>query len=102
MSLRMRALKRLWSIIDLLIVIFNLIVMIDLIANFGQKVMRCIEALLVLFLFFKSLYFLSLVSEIAPLVNIIFVILREIQNFLIIFILGIGTFVFTFWIIGKN
>ena len=76
--------------------------MIDLIANFGQKVMRCIEALLVLFLFFKSLYFLSLVSEIAPLVNIIFVILREIQNFLIIFILGIGTFVFTFWIIGKN
>ena len=98
----MRALKRLWSIIDLLIVIFNLIVMIDLIANFGQKVMRCIEALLVLFLFFKSLYFLSLVSEIAPLVNIIFVILREIQNFLIIFILGIGTFVFTFWIIGKN
>jgi hypothetical protein len=62
--------------------------------------MRCIEAFLVLFLFFKSLYFLSLVSEMAPLVNIIFVILNEIQNFLIIFVLGLGTFVFTFWIIG--
>lgn len=40
--------------------------------------MRVIEAFLVLFMFFKSLYYLSLVSEIAPLVNIIFVILREI------------------------
>ena len=78
MSLRFRALKRLWSIVDVAILVLNLIVTIDLFAQFSQKFMRVIEAFLVLFMFFKSLYYLSLVSEIAPLVNIIFVILREI------------------------
>ena len=29
-------------------------------------------------------------------------ILKEIQNFLLVFILGIFAFVFSFWIIGKN
>ena len=80
----------------------NLIVTIDLFAGFSQIFMRCIETFLVLFMFFKSLYFLSLVSEIAPLVNIIFVILKEIKNFLLVFIIGLFAFVFSFWIIGKN
>ena len=91
-----------WSIIDFLILTLNFIVTIDLVANFSIIFMRVIEAFLVLFMFFKSLYFLSLVSDIAPLINIIFVILREIKNFLLVFIIGIFAFVLSFWIIGKN
>lgn len=91
-----------WSIVDFIIIILNLIVTIDLFAGLDTIFMRCIESFLVLLMFFKSLYFLGLNSEIAPLINIIFVIFHDILNFLLVYILGIIAFVFSFWLIGKN
>lgn len=101
-SLQKRALTRFWSIIDFLIVMLNLVVTFDLFANLDKIFMRCIEAFLILLMFLKSLYFLGLVSEIAPLINIIFVIMVDIKNFIIVYAIGIIAFVFSFWIIGKN
>ena len=51
---------------------------------------------------FKSLYFLRLIDEIAPLVNIIFVIVHDIKYFLIIFFISIIAFSSAFHVIGKN
>lgn len=53
-------------------------------------------------MWFKSLYYMRLVPEIAPLVESIFVIMNDMLYFLLIFIIGIIAFTEAFWIIGKN
>jgi len=77
-------------------------VTIDLIVPFDIIVMRVFEAFLVIFMFLKSLYYLRLISDIAPLINIIFVIVKDIKYFLVVFIIGLAAFVCAFWMIGKN
>lgn len=51
---------------------------------------------------FKSLYYLGLVEEIAPLIEIIFVIVGDIGYFMVVYIIALCAFILTFWIIGKN
>jgi hypothetical protein len=43
-----------------------------------------------------------LIDEISPLVNIIFVILRDIKYFMVIFLISIIAFSSAFLVIGKN
>jgi hypothetical protein len=64
--------------------------------------MRVLEAMVILFMWFKSLYYLQLKEEIAPLVDIIFVVLREMKNFLIIYVISLIAFVQAYYILGKN
>ena len=45
---------------------------------------------------------MRLVGQIAPLVDIIFVILHDITYFLLIFIIGLVAFSHAFYVIGKN
>jgi len=50
----------------------------------------------------KILYFLRLIGEIAPLIDIIFTIIYEIRYFMMIYIIGTFSFVFAFYSIGRN
>ena len=50
----------------------------------------------------KVLYFLRLVGEIAPLVDIIFQIVKDIKYFLAIFLIAQIAFIFAFYSIGRN
>ena len=63
---------------------------------------RIIEAILIILIWFKSLYFMRLVGAIAPLVDSIFVIMREMLYFLFIFIIGIFAISYAFMILGNN
>ena len=53
-------------------------------------------------MWFKSLYFLALIPQISPLIDIIFVILRDMKYFLVIFVIAEIAFMNAFYLIGRN
>lgn len=67
---------------------------------FPIKNLRVIECVLICLMWFKSLYYMRLIPEIAPLVESIFVIMNDMLYFVLIFIIGIIAFTQAFWIIG--
>lgn len=101
-SLGMKALSRIWSIVDFNIIITNFITLINIQSEFGTSNIRIVEAILILNMWFKSMYYMRLVTEIAPLVESIFVIMNDMLYFLLIFLIGIMAFSEAFFIIGKN
>ena len=101
-SLGKRAFFRIWSIVDFIIIVTNFVTVINKYENFGIVKIRIIEAVLILSMWFKSMYYMRLVSAIAPLVESIFVIMNDMMYFLLIFIIGICAFSEAFFIIGKN
>ena len=64
--------------------------------------MRVIEAIGVLFIWFKALYYLQLIPQVAPLVDIIFVVLRDMKFFTIIYLISLVAFTQSYYILGKN
>lgn len=79
-----------------------MLITITLFMNIDVIVLRVIEAILIVFLLFKSLYFLRFVGEIAPLVDIIFVIMSDIKYFMVIFLIAEVAFITAFFCIGRN
>lgn len=61
-----------------------------------------LEAILVVFSMSKSLYFLRLSGDIAPLVDIIFVIMGDILYFMVIFVIAESGFIAAYFCIGRN
>ena len=103
LSLGWVVLARMWSIIDLLSIVFNFVLVFsDLVYQIQTKDLRIIEAFLSILMWFKSLYYLSLIGEIAPLVDIIFVIMNDIKYFTIIFAISLMAFINAFYVLGKN
>ena len=101
-SLGIKAFGRLWSQVDFFIIVTNWATVINLVWEMDLKKIRIIECILLLMMWFKSLYFLRLVNEIAPLVESIFVIMDDIKYFMLIFIIGVVAFAQAFFVIGKN
>jgi hypothetical protein len=64
--------------------------------------MRVLETLSILFMAMKSLYYLQLISKISPLVDSIFIILREIKYFLLIYSISMVAFMQAYYIFGRN
>lgn len=64
--------------------------------------MRYFEALCIVCMMMKSLYFFRLIGEIAPLVDIIFVILEDIKSFMVIYIVALVAFIIAYFVIGRN
>ena len=93
---------RIWSIVDFIIIVTNYITVINMFTPFGTDKIRLVEAVLILMQWFKSMYYMRLVTEIAPLVESIFVIMNDMLYFLLIFVIGIMAFSEAFFIIGKN
>ena len=65
-------------------------------------ILRIFEATLTFSLLCKSLYFMMLNEEIAPLINIIFKVLGDIAYFLEIFLVFEVAFILGFYCLGKN
>ena len=101
-SLGLAACTRVWSIVDFVIVITNFMTLLNKFSSLGTARIRIIEAILILSMWFKSMYYMRLVTEIAPLVESIFVIMNDMLYFLLIFLIGIVAFSEAFFIIGKN
>lgn len=91
-----------WAYLDLIILGSNLVVTFSLFGNVKLVPLRVFESILIVAIFFKSLYFLRLIGEIAPLIDIIFTILSDIKYFMAIYLISQLAFVFAFYSIGKN
>lgn len=68
----------------------------------GSPSQRVVEAVTVLVIWIKFLYYMQLVDEMAPIVHIIFQILFEIRYFILVLIIAICGFANSFYLIGKN
>jgi len=68
----------------------------------GAKSARVIQAIVSIMIWTKSLYYMRLVDELAPLVSIIFKIFYDIRFFVVTLTIGIFAFANAFYLIGKN
>ena len=102
--LRMDVIRRMWGYVDALVIILNTTIIFDELFtdSIETKPMRIIEATLMLLLWFKSLYFLSLMSEIAPLIDMIFSILDAMKYFLMVYVICLLAFCNAYYLVGKN
>lgn len=97
-----KMMRRGWSVLDLIIIILNFSVTVLILVEANLVATRILEAALCFLLLMKSLYFMQLIDEIAPYVNIIFVILNDISYFMMIFIIFILAFSTVFYLLGRN
>ena len=93
---------RLWSVIDLVTILTTFTAISSHFYDSDTIKEREVEVILMLCIWFKSLYFLSLIGEIAPLVDITFVILHDIRYFIVIFAMAQIAFISAFYMIGQN
>ena len=94
--------KRGWTFIEIIIIILNLLICLSLAIRYYQVTERYFEALCIVPLMSKSLYFFRLFGEIDPLIDIIFVILRDIFYFMIIYCVAMIAFIIAFYVVGQN
>lgn len=84
-----------------MIFVLNTLILIQSFADEENVVQqRITEAFILVVITVKSLYFLRLFGEIAPLIDIVFVIISDIQSFVLIFLIAMLCFVMAFFIIG--
>ena len=65
-------------------------------------VLRQFESILMITMTFKILYFMRLIGEMAPLIDIMFIILRDIKWFFVIYMIAEFAFMCSFYSIGRN
>ena len=94
--------KRGWTFIEFTIIISNLLICSSLFITYDRVTARYFEALCIVPLMSKSLYFFRLFGEIAPLIGIIFVILNDIFYFMIIYCVALVAFIIAFYVVGQN
>ena len=63
---------------------------------------RKYEALLTVMMTVKILYFMRLIGEMAPLIDIMFTILKDIKWFFLIFLISEFAFMCAYYSIGRN
>ena len=95
-----KLLQRLWSIVDVVIIVLNFITLVNILYDAQTRYVRIVECVLVFSQWFKCLYYMRLVAKISPLVESIFVILNDMSYFLLIFIIGIVAFSEAFYVQG--
>ena len=61
-----------------------------------------VESIIVLFIYFKALFFLQLRDDISPLIGIIFKIIFEIRYFLVTLCFTLFGFSNAFYLLGRN
>jgi len=64
--------------------------------------LRCVESALTLVIWFRSIYFLRLIEQLSPFVDMIVIIINDIKFFMVIFLIMILAFVESFMLIGRN
>ena len=86
----------------MLSIILNLYCSVNLYADPDIITLRIIEATLILVMFLKALYYLRLISQLAPLIGIMGQIFSDIVWFLFIFVFLQIAFIFAYRSIGLN
>jgi len=96
-------LRKIWGWFDVAYIFMNgLINCGQILYTFDENNLRIIESMLSLVIIIKLLYFMQLIDDIAPLVNIILLIARDIGWFILLLVISMFAFSMSFYLIGKN
>lgn len=97
-------LRSIWAYFDIAYCVMNGFISVMLIGDdiIGIENLRIIESILSIIIIGKLIYFTRLVDEIAPLINIILKIFKDIGWFMIVFIVILLCFSISFKLIGQN
>ena len=87
---------------DMMILSLNFVNTASLVTDIDIHSLRVVESILCILQWFKFLYFMQLLDDIAPYVNIIFVIFNDIQYFMAVFVIALIAFTNAFYLIGRN
>lgn len=98
----MRLFRRFWSYLDVISITFNVVASLSNLSDANPINTRVIEALLIIIMFLKLLYYLRLIPAVAPLVSIMTQIVVDISWFMMIFIIFLIALILAFYEIGKN
>ena len=92
--------KRGWTTIEFTIIVSNLLICSSLFISYDRVTTRYFEVFCIVPMMSKSLYFFRLFGEIAPLIDIIFVIFNDIFYFMIIYCVALIAFIIAFYLMG--
>ena len=74
----------------------------DLDERSGSHYLRWLQAFAAIVIWAKSLYFMQVIDDMAPLVHIIYKVFSDIKYFVCIMIVVLGAFANAFYLMGKN
>lgn len=100
--LKMAMFSRSWTYLDIIQLSTNIYVSLGYFIDHDLHTQRVIESLLTVTMTFKILYFLRLKGEIAPLIDIIGIILYEIRWFVVVFVIFQLASMCALYSIGRN
>lgn len=95
-----------WNYLDFTYIVSNLLLVTQLIlymwavSFLSFSKFRILESLISIVIVLKMLYYMLLVEQIAPLIELIFLILKKILWFMVVFILFIFAFSVAIYLIG--
>jgi heme/copper-type cytochrome/quinol oxidase subunit 4 len=94
--------KSIWSYFDIIYFILNTLISLSVIidAFLDITVLRILEAIFSIVIVIKLLYFMQLIDQIAPLVNMIILILGEFGWFITVFVTLIFAVSTSYYLIG--
>ena len=98
-------LYRVYTWFDLTFYIFNTIANFHLLTKENEdsiKDMRVLYAFAILFFLASTMYFMKLIDNIAPIIDIIIRIFFDIKWFVFVFLCVISAFGFSFYLLGSN
>jgi hypothetical protein len=85
--LKLAQFHRPWAYLDLSQLSVNIVVSTSLFIHYDVIKLRKFEAMLTILMTFKLLYFLRLKEEIAPLIDILIIIIYEIRWFIVVMLI---------------
>ena len=100
---KLRYFKRFWTIIDISIIALNAIIVVQCYFYknmISSKDAHTIEAFLTILMWLKALYFMQLNEDIAPLIDSIFTVIKDIKTFIYVLLVGLAAYSNAFYIIG--
>jgi hypothetical protein len=96
--------RSIWSYFDIIYSILNTLISLSVIidAFIDIVALRILEAILAIVIVIKLLYFLQLIDQIAPLVNVIILVFEDIGWFIMVFVTIIFAIATSYYLIGQN
>jgi len=94
--------RSIYAYLDILYTLFNSIIALNMINSYSNYWFNTFGALMAIIIWSKAFYFLQLIDEIAPLIQIIFKIFMDIRYFMVTLVIAIFAFANAFYLIGLN
>jgi len=94
--------RSVYAYLDLFYTILNFLIAFNMVFNYSLFWFNIIGALMAIVIWSKAFYFLQLIDEVSPLIQIILKVFMDIRYFMLTFIIATFAFSNAFYLIGLN